>query len=532
VSAAVLAPLVILLPLAGAAVALVASGSLRAQRVTGVAAVTAATACALGLLAEVQRGGITAVQVGAWPAPYGITLVADAFAVLLLAVAMVTTLCVLVFAIGQLDDVVERRFFHPLYLVLTTGVGASFLTGDLFNLFVAFEVMLIASYVLLTLTGGREAIRPAMTYVVVSLLASTLFITAVALLYAATGTVNMADLAGRVAELPEQLRLAFGLLLLVVFGIKAAIFPLFFWLPDSYPTAPSPIAAIFAGLLTKVGVYAIIRTQAVLFGAGAGEPSTLVLFLAGATMLVGVLGAIAQDDVKRILSFHIVSQIGYMILGLGLASAVGLAAATLFIAHQIPVKTSLFLVGGMVEKTTGTTALDRLGGLARRMPVAAVLFCLAAFSLAGLPPFSGFFGKLALVQAGFAGGRWLVTGIALGGSILTLFSMTKIWAGVFWGEPTAGSAPAQGTAATSAARGGAAPPAARAATLAAVGAAPADVRLRPPALMTWSATALVGVTLVIALLAEPIWGLAERAGAELSDPTAYVRAVLGDGDGP
>jgi multicomponent Na+:H+ antiporter subunit D len=513
----VLAPLLIAVPLVAAAVGLVVPRSLVAQRALSLGAVAVCLAGSVGLLVLVEAEGTTAVQVGAWAAPYGITLVADLLSTLLLSVAMATALCVLAFAIGQLAPEVEARFFHPLFLVLTAGVAASFLTGDLFNLFVAFEVMLIASYVLLTIVGGRESIRPAMTYVVVSLLASTLFITAVALLYAATGTVNMADLAQRIPELPEQLQLAFSLLLLVVFGIKAAIFPLFFWLPDSYPTAPSPITAIFAGLLTKVGVYAIIRSQTVLFGGVGGGQSTLLLTIAGLTMVVGVLGAIAQDDIKRILSFHIVSQIGYMLLGLGFMTVAGMAGAVLFIVHQIPVKTVLFLVGGLVEKATGTTALDRLGGLVRRMPLAGILFLLGALSLAGLPPFSGFFGKLALVQAGFAAERWVITAVALGGSILTLFSMTKIWAGVFWGEPK-GPRPEEATLRL---------PAADGTTAVAVLADTAeDTRLRPPAIMTAATVALVGVTLAIALLAEPLHQLSLRAGAELVDPSAYIGAVL------
>jgi multicomponent Na+:H+ antiporter subunit D len=501
VSASVLAPGLLVVPLLTAGLQLVVSGRVRAQRALSIAGVGLATAMSVALLVLVERDGTQAVPIGAWPAPYGIIYVADVFACLLLAVSLVTVLFVLLFAIAQLPAELERRFFHPLYLVLTAGVSASFLTGDLFHLFVAFEVMLIASYVLLTLAGGRSTIRPAMTYVVVNLLASTLFITAVGLVYAATGTVNMADLAGRVDGLPGELQVALSLLLLLVFGIKAAIFPLFFWLPDSYPTAPAAISAVFAGLLTKVGVYAIIRTQTIIFhGDTAAGPDPVVLFLAGATMVVGVLGAIAQDDVKRILSFHIVSQIGYMIFGLGLYTAAGLAAATLFIAHQIPVKTSLFLVGGMVESMTGTGALARLGGLARRTPLAATLFLLAALSLAGLPPFSGFFGKLALITAGFSAERWLVTGIALTVSLLTLFSMVKIWNGVFWGLPDGD------------------PP---------LASATGEGRLRAQPLMAGATIGLVAFTLAIAVAAEPLYRLSARAGDELADRSGYVHTVLG-----
>jgi len=493
----------VFLPIAGAALCLLAHGRSIVQRVISLGTVVAALLVSVGVVAAVHNDGVVVAALGGWPAPYGIVLVADMFSVLLLAVSLATVLGVLVFAIGQLEHEVEQRFFHPLYLVLTAGVSASFLTGDLFNLFVAFEMMLIASYVLLALGGRSDSVRPAMTYVVVNLLASTFFITAVALVYAATGSVNMADLAGRIADLPMGLQVALSLLLLVVFGIKAAMFPLFFWLPDSYPTAPTAITAVFAGLLTKIGVYAIIRTQTVLFGWGGDAPDPLVLFLAGATMVVGVLGAVAQDDVKRILSFHIVSQIGYMIFGLGLYTVAGLAGATLFLVHQIPVKTSLFLVGGLVEKMTGTGQLSRVGGLARRTPVTAVLFMLGALSLAGLPPFSGFFGKLALVQAGLEAERFLIVGVSLAVSILTLFSMTKIWAGAFWGLPEEDPPFEQ-------ARG--------------------EGPLQAPRLMTGATIGVIALTLGIGLSAEPLWNLSVEAAQGLVDTSGYVEAVLGTED--
>ena len=469
-----------------------------------ITAVVASTAASAALLVTVEAGGTVVVAVGGWEPPVGIALVADLFSALLLLVSMATVLCVLVFALGQLDRITEARYFHPLYLVLSAGVAMSFLTGDLFNLFVAFEVMLIASYVLLTLAGRGEQIRPAMTYVVVSLLSSTLFITAVALLYAATGTVNMADLAVRLADVPAPVRTGLGLLLLVVFGIKSAIFPLFFWLPDAYPTAPASITAVFAGLLTKVGVYAMVRTQTVLFAGGDGGPDLLILFLAGATMIVGVLGAIAQDDVKRILSFHIVSQIGYMVFGLGLFTVAGVAAATLYIIHHIPVKAALFLVGGIIEKVTGTGALNRLGGLAHRFPWLAGLFVLPALSLSGMPPFSGFFGKLSLVQAGLDEQRFVIVGVSLLASVLTLFSMTKIWSGVFWGAPeqpiSADAVLAPGT-------------------------------MRATRRMVAATVAMVAVTLLIAGSVELLYGLATRAAEGLVDPQVYIRSVLGTGGG-
>ena len=486
----------ILLPLAGAALALLLAGHPRGQRLLGVAAIAGTVAAGVAILVEVDGNGTLVSEVGGWPAPIGIVLVADTFSAIMVLIAALMLLAVLIYAIGQPGTDATSPWFHPLYLVLTAGVSMSFLTGDIFNLFVAFEVMLVASYVLITLGARADQVRTGITYVVINLLASTLFITAVALLYAATGTVNLADLADRLGAVDPGLRTALGLFLLVVFGIKAAVFPLFFWLPDSYPTAPTPVTAIFAGLLTKVGVYAMIRTQTLLFAdTGTGD---VLLWIAGLTMVIGVLGAIAQSDMKRILSFHIVSQIGYMVFGLALGTLIGLTAAIFYIVHHIVVKTSLFLVGGLIEQEHGTAKLQRLGGLVHRRGLVAVLFLIPALSLAGLPPFSGFVGKLALVEAGFGADRALLTGVSLLVSALTLFSMTKIWGGVFWGTPE----PEEPG------------PDARGATVA------------PPRLMVAATAATVLLSLAIAVAAGPMYQLAERAATDLHDPAAYVDAVF------
>jgi len=348
-----------------------------------------------------------------------------------------------------------------------------------------------------------------MTYVVTSLLASTLFVTVIGLVYAATGTVNMADAAMRMDELPEGLRVALGLTMLIVFGIKAAIFPLFSWLPDSYPTAPSPVTAVFAGLLTKVGVYAIIRTQTLIFP-GEGAIASVLLVLAALTMVVGILGAIVQDDVKRLLSFTIVSHIGYMLLGLGLYSVAGLAGAILYTVHHIVVQTTLFLVAGLMERREGTSSIARGGGLQRVAPLLAVLYLLPALSLAGIPPLSGFLAKLGLLQAGLADGSSLAqvaVWAAIATSLLTLLAMARVWSGVFWG-PVAEVVADDDTEDT------------------------VDVGVaRTPRLMVASTVVAVVGGLSITLVAGPLYGLTTRAAEDLVDRSSYVTAVLGDGGG-
>ena len=488
-STLVVAPIVV--PLLAAAVATAAGRRRRVQRIVGIGAAVAHLAISITLLVQVDRSGTQVAEIGDWPAPFGIDLVADRFSAILLTVASVMFLAVLTYAIGQMQWDEAAWYFHPVYLTLMVGVSMSFLTGDLFNLFVAFEVTLVSSYVLLTLRANREEVRATMTYVIINLVASALFLSGVAFIYAATGTVNLADLAGRVDRLSEPVRLGLGGLFLVVFGIKAAIFPLFNWLPDAYPTAAAPVTAIFAGLLTKIGVYAIVRTQTLVFAPEG--PSMPLLLIAGATMLVGVLGAVTQGEVKRILSFHIVSQIGYMIMGLGFLTLAGLAATVFYMVHHIVVKTGLFLVSGLVEAESGTGRLNRLGGLLHRRPVVALLFVPLALSLAGLPPFSGFVAKLALVREGLVLDRGTVVAVSLLVSLLTLFSMTKIWAGAFWGESGARVS-----------------------------------RPLAPAMLAGTG-ALLAVSLAVAVGAQPLLELSTRAAEGLIDSTSYVQAVLGNG---
>ena len=492
-----LVPLPIVLPILGAALSILVGRWRWGQRVISVATLSATLVISVILLVGADDTGYVVHRAGGWPATVGITLVVDRLAGLMLVVSALVLLAVMVYAIGQADEEQQRVAFHPVYLVLAAGVSAAFVTGDLFNLFVSFEMMLAASYVLITLGGRPDQVRAGMTYVVISLVASTLFLTALALLYTATGTVDMADLSQRLPEVAPGLRAAFAVLLLVVFGIKAGLFPLFFWLPDSYPTAPGPVTAIFAGLLTKVGVYAIIRTQTLLFD----RPDwmgDLLIVVAVLTMVVGVLGAIAQDDMKRILAFHIISQIGYMIFGLGLFTVAGLAGAGFYVVHHIIVKTALFLGRGLVAPRAGANRLSAVGGLVRSAPVIAVLFAVPAMSLAGLPPFSGFLAKFALIDAGLEARSWVAVAAALAVGLLTMFSMTKIWAGAFWGDPEEE------------------PP---------VPPRPGG-RLGAPLWMIVPTAALALASIAVSLGAGPLHDVSLRAGADLLDPSGYVDAVL------
>lgn len=494
-----LVPLPVVLPLTGAGLAVAFSRHPRVQRTISVTVLSMVLLVAVTLLLAADDGPLV-VNVGGWAAPVGIALVADRLSSLMLAVSAAVTLCVLVYSLAQGlsdgDKAAPVAIYHPTYLVLTAGVANAFLSGDLFNLYVGFEVLLVASYVLLTIGGTRARIRAGTIYVVVALLSSLIFVVAIALIYSATGTVNLAQLAERLPEIDPSTRLMLQLMLLIAFAIKAAIFPLSAWLPDSYPTAPAPVTAVFAGLLTKVGIYAIIRTQTLLFNDG--RVDGLLMWAALATMLIGILGAVAQTDIKRLLSFTLVSHIGYMVFGIALSSEAGLAAAIFYVVHHITVQTALFLVVGLIEQRAGSTSLNRLGGIARMTPVLAILFLIPALNLSGIPPLSGFLGKIGLLQAGVAAGVPLGYALVVGGvltSLLTLYVIVKAWNKAFW-QPATEELPT----------------------------------LRVSGGMVAPTAALVAFGVALTFLAGPLFGYTGRAASDLRSQTPYIEAVFSQGD--
>jgi len=519
-----LVPMPVIMPLLAAALTLLLGRRPRLQRAVSVAVLGAVLAVAAALLVLTSRHGPLVVEVGGWAAPLGIVLVADRLAALMLVVSATVTLAVLVYSIGQgMADGEEEAplsVYHPTYLILSAGVVNAFLAGDLFNLYVGFEILLVASYVLLTLGGTETRVLLGTTYVVVSLLSSLVFLTGLGLVYAATGTLNLAQLAGRLDALPEDIRLILQAVLLLAFGIKAAVFPLSAWLPDSYPTAPAPVTAVFAGLLTKVGVYAIIRAETLLFPGGPIAGPLLVLALL--TMLVGILGAVAQSRIKRLLSFTLVSHIGFMLFGIGLAGPPGLAAAIFYAVHHIVIQTTLFLAAGLVERRGGTTDMDRLGGLARISPLLGVVFLVPALNLAGIPPFSGFLGKVGLLQAGVADGSPLAWTLVAGGlvtSLLTLYAVARVWDRVFWRAPHAEMPGPDDTVHTVRARAGREPYPDSADHAGAM----------LPRLMVGPTVALTVVSVALTAVAGPLFELSGAAAADLLERVPYVRAVFPEG---
>jgi multicomponent Na+:H+ antiporter subunit D len=387
----------------------------------------------LWLIWLIGSEGRQVAQASNWIAPFGITIMADGASAIMLCVASLLMLVTVIYSLASLDPGYEHFYYYPLLLLLLLGVSGAFLTGDIFNLYVWFEVLLLASFGLITLGGSRPQLEGGLKYVVLNLVGSTAFLMACGMLYGTVGTLNMAHVAERMQSVQNpSIVTAIACLFFFAYGSKAAILPLFFWLPTSYHTPPAAVTAIFSGLLTKVGAYSLYRILGQVLQGELARLAPYVLLIAGLTMLVGVFGAMAQMNVRRILSFHIVSQIGYAIMGLGLASAAGLAAGLLFTAHVMIVKTALFFIGGAAEQIYGTGDLKKMGGLARREPTLAIFWFLGILSLAGIPPMSGFFGKLALLQVGVNQGAYLISGVAAFTGILTFFSMLKIWNEVFW----------------------------------------------------------------------------------------------------
>ncbi|EFG48158.1 putative monovalent cation/H+ antiporter subunit D [Brevibacterium mcbrellneri ATCC 49030] len=515
-----LVPLPVVLPLLGAGLTLLLLGKTRIQNFVTVLTIVITLCFEVAMVFYVDAHGTQVVAVGGWGIPFGISLVVDRLSAVMVVVSSIVTLCVLVYAISQEMADTNREspvsVFNPAYLILCAGVSNAFMAGDLFNFYVGFEMLLAASYVLLTLGATPGRIRAGATYIVVSLLSSIVFLAAIGLIYGATGTVNMAQLSQRIAELPSDVQLFLHVTLLIGFGIKAAVFPLSFWLPDSYPTAPAPVTAVFAGLLTKVGIYAIIRTETLLFHESSMQVPLLVV--SALTLIVGILGAVAQTEMKRMLSFTLISHIGYLLFGVAMGTVDSLSATVYYTVHHIIVQTALFLAVGLVEQRVGTTSTRKLGGLARLAPFMALLFFIPALNLGGIPPFSGFLGKIGLFTPAIAGGNWLEITVVIAGtltSLLTLYVVTRTWSLAFWNDPADVESPTpelvtEFQRATSAIQKNER--------------RPRGPRL--PAMMVGATAAIVTVSCLLTLAAGPLWDFSQRAGENMRDPDNYVSTSL------
>jgi multicomponent Na+:H+ antiporter subunit D len=450
----------------------------------------------LYILSQVLEHGMLIFCASDWSPPFGIILNMDIFSCVMVIVCAVTIFGGVLYSFFTVDKECQRHDYFVLIQFLSMGVNGAFVTGDIFNMFVWFEILLVSSYALMAIGSGLAQLRETFKYMMLNILASSLFLVAVGVLYSIVGSMNMADIAEKLASMEDQGTVTvISMLFMVVFGIKAGLFPLFFWLPQSYTEPPAAVSAIFGGLLTKVGVYCLIRTFTLMFVGNTAFTHTVLLVLAALTMVIGVLGAVGRYRFKGILSYHIISQVGYMIMGLGLHTVMGLAGAIFFTVHQIVIKSCLFLTQGITQMITKTDNIKEMGGLISKFPALGWTFLMAAFSLAGVPPFSGFFGKFTLVESAVADGTYWIAVVAVCVSFFTLLSHIKIFLFVFWGDPKTLPYPD-----------------------------PHFTRNYRGALVP--CFMLVLISIAMGLAAQPLLDIAIQGGEQLMDPQFYIDSVF------
>lgn len=500
-----------------------------------IAAFAGVSAAGAALLARSVSEGPFAVTMGQWLPPFGISLVADPLGALLALMSGLTGLAVAVYALADIDTAGRRAGFYAMLCWLIAGVNGAFLTGDIFNLYVWFEVFVIASFGLIVLGGEKPQLDGAVKYCVLNLIATTLFLVAVALLYGTFGTLNMADLSGKLAGYApgDPLLLIIGLLFLVSFGMKAAAVPLHIWLPASYHTPKPVVSAVFAALLTKVGVYALLRTYTVVMpGAHESVLFDVLYVIAVATILLGLLGALAESGLRRLLGFLLISGVGVMLLGLALDTRLALAATIFYTVHSIVVTGGLYLLAGLLERRTGKASLHDMAGLYTAAPALAALFFVVGFAMAGLPPLSGFWPKVLLIEAALGEQQYVAVAALIANGVLSMMVMGRVWALMFWRPQARSGTGAE--AAQPASQGERVEPEPKAIAVSAAALSAAASPAEPGSAATGLPAALLLPVLATALAAialgmwpAPLLDAADLAAANLIEPSAYIRAVFG-----
>ncbi|ETA69159.1 MAG: multicomponent Na+:H+ antiporter subunit [Methanolobus sp.] len=396
------------------------------------------------LLSQVWSGGIQAYEVGEW-GKYGIILVADLLSSGMVVLTSFVSFLALIYSLDYIEKKSLSASYYPLFSLLVAGLNGSFLTGDIFNLFVFFEILLLSSCGLVIaneqggVTKSSDKMEATFKYLVLNMVSSIVMLIAVSSLYATTGTLNMADISVKLSAMSAAGTLpwhvfAIALMFVVVFGNKAAIFPLHYWLPDVHPTAPSPISAMLSGVLIKVGAYGMLRVFFLIFIDTLDIFKPVIMYLALATIVVGAISAVAQTDVKRLLAYSSVSQIGYVFLGISFGSIYGITAALVYLVNHAIAKSMLFLTSGGIIHHAGTRDMRKMGGMVDSAPLMSLMFLVGAMSIAGMPPLGGFIAKLSLFDAGIGEQYYFAIGIALFFAIFTLFYMFRAMLLMFWGE--------------------------------------------------------------------------------------------------
>ncbi|WP_160005394.1 Na+/H+ antiporter subunit D [Rhizobium sp. 18055] len=431
----VIAPVVLCITLG--AVLLMARSSVRLQAWIAIPGLALLVLIDAALLLKVMAEGPLTMVMGRWLPPFGIAFTVDILSAAMALTAAVVALAGGIYALADIGDGGRRYGFFPFLLMLMAGVTGAFLTGDVFNLYVWFEVLLISSFGLLILGSEREQIDGAMKYAVLNLIGTTLFLIAVGLLYAIFGTLNMADIATKAGALGDSAPLmTLAALFLLAFAMKAAAFPVNFWLPASYHTPRIVVSALFAGLLTKVGVYALIRVLVMLLPLEREALSLLIATAGALTVVLGALGALAQDDIRKLLGYTVISGIGNMLIGVALGTTGALSGTVFYAIHSMLLMTALYLTAGQVAFLGGSFSLTRLGGLYRRNGLFAAISLMLFFAACGLPPFSGFWPKLILVKASLDVGAWWLAAAVLIGGFITTICFGRVFLLAYWRPAT------------------------------------------------------------------------------------------------
>lgn len=455
---------------------------------------------AIRLFSKVYHEGILTMNASNWDAPFGIVFVADLLSVSLVLLTSIAGFAVSIFSATGLSRQRMLYGYFPIFHFLILGLNGAFLTGDIFNLYVFFEVIIISSFVLMTLGGRKAQLEGAVKYMAMNILASTFFLMGIGMLYGITGTLNMADLAIKIQSVQNKTLVGLtSCFFLIGFGIKSAVFPLYYWLPSSYHTPPSAVAATFGGLLTKVGIYAILRVFSLIFIPDEFTRN-LLMVMAVLTIVVGAFGALIKGNIRRLFSYLIVCHIGFMLGGIALFTQVALMGVTFYLMHDIMVKTNMFLIAGLIRQLRGTMDMNKLGGLYKEYPKISLLIALVLFSLVGIPPLSGFWPKIYLFQESFAQQQYFFVAALIFGSFITLYVIANMWAKVFWQDAPEPELLEDKF---------------------------APLPLYRKILLVLPITILAAVTLYIGLHAEAIIQITERIASELINTKPYVEAVLG-----
>ncbi|WP_332648978.1 Na+/H+ antiporter subunit D [Lysinibacillus sp. 54212] len=425
----------ILIPFFAGMVLMFIRKNISLQRIISLLALLCASIVAFVLMIDVKNNGIQTITFGNWPAPYGITMVADGVSTILVFTTLVLAFFIVWYGFESIGKAREQFFYYPGMMMIITGVAGAFTTGDIFNLFVFFEVLLMSSYLLIVLGGEKAQLRESIKYILVNVISSALFVIAVAYLYSVVGTLSMADIAVKIAQINQPgIVTTIAVLFLMVFGLKAAIFPLYFWLPSSYGAAPIPVLALFGALLTKVGIYAITRTYTLFFVHDTSYTHELLLILSVLTIAAGCIGALATYNAKQIIIYNIVIAVGVILFGVAQMNETALQGAMFYLVHDMMIKAALFMLVGIIIAVTGTANVRKMGGLMKHYPGLGWFYLIAAFGLAGIPPLSGFVGKLLIVQGGFQAGNIWSSLFLLASSLIVLLSVMRIFLYAFWGE--------------------------------------------------------------------------------------------------